>query len=69
MATTFAIPNTTRRGGLSARIEGLRGSYAQWRVYRRTVAELSSLSDRDLNDLGLGRSSIQAVAREAAYGA
>ena len=72
MATTFATANLStaaRRGGLAGRIEGIRTSYAQWRVYRRTVAELSALSDRDLSDLGLGRASIRAVALEAAYGA
>lgn len=37
------------------------------RIYNQTVAELNSLSDRDLADLGLSRSTIGAVAREAAY--
>lgn len=37
------------------------------RVYARTVDELSALSDRDLADLGLSRSNISSVAREAAY--
>ncbi|WP_045386879.1 DUF1127 domain-containing protein [Falsirhodobacter sp. alg1] len=38
-------------------------------VYRETVAELNQLSARELGDLGLTRSSITTVAREAAYGA
>jgi uncharacterized protein YjiS (DUF1127 family) len=38
------------------------------RVYTTTLNELNSLSDRDLSDLGLHRSTIAAVAREAAYG-
>jgi len=38
------------------------------RIYNETLAELRNLSDRDLNDLGLVRSNISAVAREAAYG-
>lgn len=38
------------------------------RVYRQTLAELSALSDRDLSDLGLHRSLIRAVAKDAAYG-
>lgn len=37
-------------------------------VYRQTLAELSALSDRDLSDLGLHRSMITAVAKDAAYG-
>ena len=38
------------------------------RVYVQTVAELEALSDRDLADLGLHRSMISAVAKDAAYG-
>lgn len=40
--------------------------FARHRVYRQTVNELASLSDRDLHDLGLHRSMIEEVAREAA---
>lgn len=38
------------------------------RVYRQTFAELDALSDRELADLGLHRSLIRAVAKDAAYG-
>jgi uncharacterized protein YjiS (DUF1127 family) len=41
---------------------------AQQRVYRETVRELSRLSNRDLADLGLNRSMIGDIAREAAFG-
>jgi len=37
----------------------------RWRRYNRTVAELSHLSNRDLADLGLSRSDIPRIAREA----
>jgi uncharacterized protein YjiS (DUF1127 family) len=37
------------------------------KVYNQTVYELSLLSDRDLSDLGLSRSNIGQIAREAAY--
>lgn len=40
---------------------------ADYRAYRKTVFELSALSDRDLADLGLNRSGIKASAREAVY--
>lgn len=40
---------------------------ARYAVYRETEHELNGLSDRDLSDLGLSRSSIKAVAYEAAY--
>ena len=38
------------------------------RVYTQTVTELSGLSDRELNDLGIARAMITEVANEAAYG-
>jgi uncharacterized protein YjiS (DUF1127 family) len=38
----------------------------QRRVYRQTVSELQALSARELSDLGIGRSAIHAVAKEAA---
>jgi uncharacterized protein YjiS (DUF1127 family) len=40
----------------------------QRRVYARTVAELNSLTDRELTDLGISRLGITEIAREAAYG-
>lgn len=40
----------------------------QRRVYTRTVAELNSLTDRELADLGISRLGITEIAREAAYG-
>jgi uncharacterized protein YjiS (DUF1127 family) len=36
-----------------------------WRKYRQTVEELSRMSDRELSDLGIGRSEIRSVARRA----
>ena len=38
---------------------------ANWRRYRAAVRELSSLSDRELNDLGLCRYDIEIVARRS----
>lgn len=38
------------------------------RVYSQTITELAALSDRELADLGLHRSMIAAVAKDAAYG-
>lgn len=40
---------------------------AKYRVYRQTLNELSTLSSRDLADLGMSRGSIQSVAYQAAY--
>ena len=60
--TTFARPvgiDTTR----------IFKVFADWRLYRRTLAELNTMTDRELADLGLSRFQIPAVAREAVYGA
>ena len=43
--------------------------FTQYRVYRKTLVELSMLTRRELADLGLNRSMLQTVARDAAYGA
>jgi uncharacterized protein YjiS (DUF1127 family) len=37
-----------------------------WKRYNRTVSELQSLTNRELADLGIARSDIMRVAREAA---
>lgn len=39
--------------------------YNTWVSYRRAVDELSRLSSRELNDLGISRSDIKFVARNA----
>jgi uncharacterized protein YjiS (DUF1127 family) len=70
----MAYVNTTAAAdfGFVARLNAVKASLAtriaSYRVYRETFAELSSLSDRDLTDLGLGRSGIRSIALEAAYG-
>jgi uncharacterized protein YjiS (DUF1127 family) len=46
----------------------MRKAQAKRKVYRATYHELSSLSDRDLRDLGIPRSNIKRLAMEAAYG-
>ncbi len=39
--------------------------YRRWRRYRATVRELEQLSTRELSDLGIFRSDISRLAREA----
>jgi uncharacterized protein YjiS (DUF1127 family) len=39
------------------------GKFKEWRSYRRTVRELSALSNRELADLGINRADIPFVAR------
>ena len=38
-------------------------NFRNWRRYRDTVNELSRLSNRELNDLGITRSEIHVIAR------
>jgi len=39
--------------------------YQRWQLYSRTVAELQSLTNRDLADLGIARCDIPRVARDS----
>lgn len=49
-------------------ILALRNWIARRAVYRQTYRELSSMSDRDLYDLGITRGDIEGLAYEATYG-
>ena len=70
----MAYVNTTRiaRKGFADRLGAVKdlvlSAISQRRVYARTVAELNSLTDRELSDLGISRLGITEIAREAAYG-
>jgi uncharacterized protein YjiS (DUF1127 family) len=70
----MAYVNTTRAASssVSDRFSGLFAGVSAMiqrrRVYDRTVRELASLTDRELSDLGIARSLIASIAREAAYG-
>ena len=47
-------------------IKTLTAKLSAWRRFRESVRELNHLSDRELNDLGIGRSDILEVARQGA---
>jgi uncharacterized protein YjiS (DUF1127 family) len=70
----MAYANTSRVAGfgLAERFNTFRAELADRRaklnVYRTTVAELATMSDRDLADIGIARGMIEAIALEAAYG-
>jgi uncharacterized protein YjiS (DUF1127 family) len=38
----------------------------EWTRFRRNLAELAALSDRELSDVGIHRADIRRIAREAA---
>jgi len=62
-AASFSLAD--RFSGVLAR---LKAEFARRAVYNQTVRELAVLTDRELADLGIARSDILNVAREAAYG-
>lgn len=49
-------------------VASIRDAVRRRAVYRQTLRELNALTERDLSDLGLHKSMIHHVAREAAYG-
>ena len=48
-------------------LQSLKTRFKKYRLYRRTVSELSALSNHTLTDLGLTRNEIKRVAWQAAY--
>ena len=72
-AMAFATDTRSVTATLGERISMVRAAmadrYAKYQVFRTTVSELSNLSDRDLADLGIHRTEIGEIARNAANGA
>ncbi len=67
----YAVNNTSSVSILdraSAFITRQREAYALHSLYVQTMNELKSLSTRELNDLGLSRSSLHDTAYTAVYG-
>ncbi|MDX1743074.1 MAG: DUF1127 domain-containing protein [Ruegeria sp.] len=52
--------------GLHSLVDAAKARFVRYRIYRRTVNELSVLSNRELADLGLHRSMIRRMAMQAA---
>ena len=68
-AMTTTNPARVRKfGQISAVVGGLMTRYKKHRLYRRTTAELESLTDRELLDFGINRIAIYQVAHESVYG-
>lgn len=66
MANVIHADFSRARTGIFARISG---AIADYKLYRRTLAELEGLTNRELRDLGLSRFSIRQVAYDSVYGA
>jgi len=56
-------------GRIATTFSRIAEAMARRSLYRQTVRELGSLTDRDLADLGIHRSMIQSVAADAVRGA
>lgn len=73
MAVIAQAHNASAEAGLRGRmlsaIQRMQDNRARRAVYRQTLRELNALTTRDLNDLGISRSMITRLAREAAFGA
>ncbi|WP_116599732.1 DUF1127 domain-containing protein [Primorskyibacter marinus] len=67
----YATHTSNTQGAFAARVGGaldsIRTRFARRRIYKRTLTELQSLSTRELEDLGLNRSSLNRIAYQAAY--
>ena len=61
----ISILDANADNGLFARA---RKALADYRLFRRTLGELDSMTNRELRDLGLSRYSIRQVAHESVYG-
>lgn len=66
---SYMLVNETRHTNFKSvpiertNIMNFRKAYKDWRDYRNTVNELSRMSQRELNDLGISRGDIPFVAR------
>jgi uncharacterized protein YjiS (DUF1127 family) len=65
LSNTVHVPFAHR---FSAVIATLITDFTNYRMYRKTIAELQKLSDRELTDLGLSRSEVKYSATKAVYG-
>jgi uncharacterized protein YjiS (DUF1127 family) len=68
MANITTFDTTAARGG-NGLFAGVRKAIADYRLYRQTLVELQSLSNRELRDLGLSRFALRDVAYDSVYGA
>ncbi|WP_425039607.1 DUF1127 domain-containing protein [Primorskyibacter sp. S187A] len=63
--------NTHHSTGLFARVadifQTLRLRWTRYTIYRKTLAELSALTPRELDDLGITPSMIRRIAYQSAY--
>mgnify|MGYP003382096812 CR=1 FL=1 len=54
-------PKSLERGNIMS----MMSTFKNWRNYRNTVAELNTMSQRELDDMGIARANIREIARRA----
>ena len=69
MANTVYADFGRTETAASGIVAHLRQVFTDYRLFRKTLDELQSLSDRELADLGMSRLSIRDIARESVSGA
>jgi uncharacterized protein YjiS (DUF1127 family) len=62
---TNSAPHASPVARITTALGGLVTRYKKYRLYRETFDGLSALTNRDLADLGIGRSDIRRIAIEA----
>ena len=67
MSTTTRHSGRGMAGRMTAAMGALSDRRLRYRTYRATLAELSALSPRELDDLGIHRTEIRRIAYQAAY--
>ena len=66
--TSLAAAHVGLRDRIVDLVETIRDARVRRREYNRVYGELARMTDRDLTDIGISRSSIGDIAFEAAYG-
>lgn len=67
MAHVLNFPASATRNAPSGFFARISTAVANYRLYRKTIEELRSLSTRELQDLGLSRYAIRQVAYDSVY--
>lgn len=67
LQTVLAAPSRLHISSIANKIKSIAHSYERWTRYRKTVSELSKLTDKELSDIGIHRGVIHSIAMEEKY--
>ncbi len=62
-----SIPNVNLFNFLGTYKKALDKKWNQYKIYKKTMKELSFISDRELEDIGLNRYNIRSLTRETCF--